>query len=331
MKKLILFVFVVYTATVIHAQGVADSKKYSHFIKEAELLTHSLVIASSGLKLRETPSAEGKVLVMMPLGAKVKLEESLSDVDENRYFQIAENYSSCWLSVTYNGKKGYCCAAYLGKRILKMTNNYYFTTPYEGCGQGTVHLDPAYYTYGVFSEGEKKELKSIKVEYFNNGESINLRCLSDEEQPDYIIFAKYQMKIGIIKGKNHNSEQNESLIAAMDYEGKIEIQQKIVLDNKKYEISSKIIKNVTKESETEFVQQLSLIEKSTGTKYNLGTFAHQAIRVEWSGDLDGDGKMDLILEASGEMYSSRIFLLSRNAPNGKILIEEGSIDSYDCC
>lgn len=326
----------------IFTSAQEQTNQYAFFVKESEMETHSIVIAPSGLKLRATPDKDGKVLQMMPLGAKVKLEESLDNIAEDRFFSIDEELSSHWILVSYGNIKGYCCAAYLGKRILKMTKNYYFSSPYGiGCFGSEALINPTYYTYGVFENEERQELRAINMEYFNRQGEISIRVLSlkkdDNFNLSYIIYAKQQMKIGVLKGKQFipkdGESENMNQLFAVNYpETDKNFYNNIEIEKGKYTISSKSVTKKDKDTGDEVqLQRVSITEKATGKKYILGEYYSEYITLEWAGDIDGDGKIDVILNFGSDHASSTIFFFSRNAPNGKLLIEEGKIEYYDCC
>lgn len=337
-----VFFFVVMMSLCMLAMAQEMTNEYAFFVNENEMETHSIVIAPSGLKLRATPEKDGKVLQTIPFGVKVRLEENFDNVPEDRSFTIDENYSSYWMLVSYGNKKGYCCAAYLGKRILKMTKNYYFSSPYGiGCFESDVLINPTYYTYGVFESEEKQEIREIKIEYFNNRGEMSIRLLTVQKEEErnfsYIIYSKQQMKTGVLKGKRFIPKDGENIsmnqLFAVNYsETNKNIYNNIEIEKGKYTISSKSVTKKDKDTGDEIqLQRISITEKATGKKYILGEYYSEHITLEWAGDIDGDGKIDIILNFGSDHASSTIFFFSRNAPNGKLLIEEGEIEYYDCC
>lgn len=230
----------------------------------------------------------------------------------------------------------------MGKRVLKMTKNYYFSSPYGiGCFESDVLINPTYYTYGVFESEEKQEIREIKIEYFNNRGEMSIRLLTVQKEEErnfsYIIYSKQQMKTGVLKGKRFIPKDGENIsmnqLFAVNYsETNKNIYNNIEIEKGKYTISSKSVTKKDKDTGDEIqLQRISITEKATGKKYILGEYYSEHITLEWAGDIDGDGKIDIILNFGSDHASSTIFFFSRNAPNGKLLIEEGEIEYYDCC
>ena len=341
MKQVIAFIYsIFFFIQFLIAQG-EDYKRFSYYVTYEESSTHSLVIAPSGLKLRQTPDKNGKVIVVLPLGTKVKIEEKLNEIPENRQIIIDENTKSYWLLVSNGKQKGYCCAGYLGQKILKMTKDYYFSDSYSiGCGDSEVLVNPVYYTYGFYEENRKQEIVEIKMEFINTFGEMGIRILSelkDKSNLKYIIYTKYQMKTGVLKGKNYTPENEENpssnQLFSLNYEDESKnIYNNIELEKGKFTIGvKKILNKNTKTNENQTLYRVTITEKATGKTYQLGEYEKENITLDWAGDFDGDGKLDLILTVGGNHSSSTIFFLSRNAPNGKFLIEANRIDYYDCC
>ena len=92
MKKLLLLTLIVVSF------GVAAQQSVSYF-----------VAAKTGISIRETPDAAGKVLDKIPYGTKITLQ----DYEEEKKSIITEGIQGYWQKVKYNNKAGYIIDSYL--------------------------------------------------------------------------------------------------------------------------------------------------------------------------------------------------------------------------
>ncbi|MCI4670957.1 MAG: SH3 domain-containing protein [Bacteroidia bacterium] len=157
-----------------------------HDVERSDVL---YVHAQSGLKLRETPGSDGKLITSMPYGAKVKFinwtNSSLKVKDFGGY-----EFSEGWVEIEYKGKRGYAFKGYLSalKPILSDQKNYWIRQ----------YIEENYtlvYTTNFNFDGKKENGKSChRWEYYKEGLLRESNTCSSESWTFRYHFPNMQMR-----------------------------------------------------------------------------------------------------------------------------------------
>lgn len=76
--------------------------------------------------------------------------------------------------------------------------------------------------------------------------------------------------------------------------------------------------------------QIWIMQGETARPLPLVVTNYNQVRLIWAGDLDGDNKLDLLFEDSGDNWSSRRLFLSSAAQPGELLAEVGQFYTTGC-
>ena len=153
--------------------------------------TTCFVISNNGLKLRETPDRNGRVLAVAPFGAKVKalvkrtshyeqspLHDPLARRDTigdlNRCGWGGAFHVGYWWKVRFGGQTGYMFSGFLADSALlrldfkdEISPDFRLrNTEGNGCSTNNPEFDPTWNWYGLFRLGAAKySLKKVGVRY----------------------------------------------------------------------------------------------------------------------------------------------------------------------
>jgi uncharacterized protein YgiM (DUF1202 family) len=333
MKKTRLLAFFVINAVQMIAQNESLAPK------NAQLY----VIAASGLRLREKADAKSSVLATIPFGDSLKTDKvaSLSELEKSKSPRIItiENIKGFWQKVTYKGKKGYVFSGFVSERFKPQIekSDYLFLEEGGNCTNNVIANTSDYNWFAMVKVGEKTELKAIqKITYA--AEEEYLFTFSDYK-------GKAEYLIGIRKTEKMRFKTSafESVWADEKPENE---DSDFVLNKKKpifeFKNSDFMLKFRTLPREVDANIILDFCIKNNAKTQTLCENAASKndadipnlflfdTKVLWYGDIDNDGKLDMILLLNGEEYKKIGFYLSSKAEKGQFLKSVAAI-FYACC
>ena len=347
---LILLAFVFSIATSFCQKDTYD--EYTTYAKEDN---QYVVIAMSGLKLREKPSFDAPSMITMPLGSKVKvifgrLYESMENETTERFVsdeKAPDNIGGYWVQVEFKSKKGWCFAPYLGKGILKMNKPLYFFMEGAGCAEMT-YISSNYHYYGVFDN----EFKAIKPIFYSHEEGTEIRA-SGSRRPQYIIVSKEPMTEGVIESvfnqqkkwlsnnpKDYDYVMSKPLRAFDTKKEPNAYFPNTLVYNVKLQFSTdwwlKTSQKKGKMEEGESEARMEATIKITDGKITQKLLTQKqpgTLALYWEGDIDRDGRPDFIISefAEGEGSNGYHLYLSRLAKPNELVGLAGVWDVSDCC
>jgi tetratricopeptide (TPR) repeat protein len=315
------------------------------------LVNQSLyVLATSGLRFREKADAKSTVLATVPFGdslisdGAVDFVAQLESDQSKRLFKV-EGISGCWQKAVYKGKKGFVFSGFVSDhhKAENLKDNYVLLE--EGWGSSTVvYNQDDYKWYGWYSKktktGMKNELKPIaKLFFASEGQGdfdYTLATKTDRtvigDTALYIIGVRktvaQQFPLGAIKGV----EVNETWISKEKTTYKFK--------NENWQLSI-LLKDKPVSDDDGYLDKASLVfesndkkQKQTIASYdskNPNSMWFASAQIVWYGDLDGDGKMDLIISKDEDGGSSLELYLSSAAGAGKYLKRVGVLYRGGCC
>jgi hypothetical protein len=290
----------------------------------------AVVIAFSGLKIRKTPSFDGKILGIAPFGSKVEPFEPNFNPRTLVYTQ--DNISGHWERIRYAKLEGYVFSAFLGDEIMKIKDKYTLILEDEAACWNDCYasLSSTYNYYAVLmnKDSSNSELKKFTPSFYNQG-AISMSC-PDKRTSRFILITKDEIvegpiaasqKRAMVCGKMQKNSYNESpyktqKVKIPETSWVLECQE---IFNKKWNSTQSIL--FLKDTKTGIKQQLSAQSEN----------CKEAVLI-WCGDLDRDGIMDFMLSMGDGEESSGIYLfLSQDAPQGKLVKPAGHYHHYDCC
>lgn len=262
-----------------------------------------VVIAFGGLKLRESPSFEAKVLALIPFGETVDRTEKGYDLRprSSKRLMTPDSVYGYWQEITWKEQKGFAFSAYIGNAIYRMTEAGYLLFEREGECWNDCYANPAYHYYGVFTNRDSSswDIQKINPSFIHNeygfiGTFIN----SNTKRTAFMIATKKPLAEGklLTTGKrtvifDQRTDQTNSA-------------RKTAIPKSGFSIAVTPVKDRG--------VNIVLIEKSTGRKQMLasGLFC-TLIEIAWCGDLDQDGIMDFMLNyTTGHELGCQLFLSS---------------------
>lgn len=314
------------------------------------------VISNNGLKLRETPDRNGRVLAVAPFGAKVAVltkekgdygqveydpparRDTIGQIFPTRFNNRKAGHAGYWWKVRYSGKSGYMFSGFLADSALlhnsrqKELNNHFRLRTTEGNASATNNpeFDPGWHWYGLFQQPDSQfAVKKVNPRYavrdYTDEQGIYdfhsraIVILADQsEQPLFIVGARDTLKeqSGIGGFWSMNDPQAQYL-PNIPNTGEFD-----PVFMKKHGI--------------EVVREKILVEDRWPMErwewYILGEggrrqraaplkvyddYEAPLSYLVWAGDLDGDGKTDYIFSAMGEM-GYYVLYLSTQLGNGAI-------------
>lgn len=318
------------------------------------------VIASPYLNVREYPSNVANIIGRISYYTKLDTIESMyyQDVrdllDDNGFYVDVNDYTS-WSKVIINGNKGYINNSYIRLFAKQAKTSVSFQWMHEGEGQGTINYDPALNWYGVYAtEKGRRILKKVNI-------SIQYPLITDPDySPDYVIKTDSDSSSLFLIGSRtpvHQGLLTDTIFSAnyyIDstvvyiYPGEIktvklsngnsiifkaEIAKKIMIDSiHGWSIGDSINEYVLKVTDTlnSNVRQVintDIPGASSAIFYNKpeNNYFHGFYTfIYWIGDLDGDNKLDFIVnsgantESCSQWHTSTLFL-SSIADEGKMV------------
>ncbi len=297
--------------------------------------TCAVVIAYSGLKIRDKPSFESKTLCIVPFATRVlRLENK-----ENRPYippiTTPDGISGNWELIRHGKIEGYAFNAFLGGDILKIKDKY--TLLFEdmaSCWSDCfVSLTTPYNYYAVLTNKDStvSELKKITPGFYTNNDGWNTSIYCAEKRASsFILITKDEISEGPLQVYKIQQEICNMVYDYKETKNKF-INQKVAIPESNWVLEAK--ETVIKGKDLTQVK-LFLRDKNTGQKQQLSApdFDCRDAKVLWCGDFDRDGIMDFMIGMGDgdESYNIHLFL-SRDAPTGKLVKPAGVYSFQDCC
>lgn len=305
------------------------------------------VISNSGLKLRTAPDQNSRVLAVAPFGATVQVlsdkksrdgqvifdpparRDAIGELFPLRYNSPAAQHIGYWWPVRYAGKSGYMFSGFLADSAMlhttisgELNNHFRLRTTGGNVGASNApEFDANWYWYGVFPQADGRfELKKTTPRYavedltdsLGNYEIYPNRVVIQVDPP-----TKPAFLIGTRKPWKERS----------GFEGFwVELAQLEQYDQatgsvnpaflKKYQIEV-LKENVVRNGQSADEVLSWFITNQNGQKQRVlpltlhGDFQLYPSALAWAGDLDGDGKLDYIFNADGEIGYALLYLSSQ--------------------
>ncbi|MBK8349145.1 MAG: SH3 domain-containing protein [Saprospiraceae bacterium] len=278
-------------------------------------------VIASALRLRENPNKTAKTLTVIPFGSRVEYLTNQSYNKDTLNVELGEYNKDVignWVYVKYNDIKGYVLNSYLGfyeDPDLKYKDlNKEFLLLFPGCGCQLNIFNPLEWNYYGFykSDNNSFDVKKITIANISDFEDIICSVIISASHPKNLLF--------VVGSKNPFLSNTHNLFGKQ-----VEIQfnddKKVALQNLNA-IGIELVNSVED-------YKLFLNLGSSKQKLNLENFNYPD-RVNFFGDIDFDGKDDLIITYGSKVSESVLYLSSKG--NGKQLVKMVAIFfSTYCC
>ncbi|MBN8680446.1 MAG: SH3 domain-containing protein [Chitinophagales bacterium] len=303
-------------------------------LSHAQPFMDEYMVISSALNLRENPDIKSKSLIQIPNGAIVQTVDNQNEWHDD---QIDELYGH-WIKVRYKQFTGYAFSAYLGAKYMLYFENAH------------IHYMPKVkYWYGVYYDTQQKQevIRKIKtrlseVPYEESGEKKQFLS-TDQKNKSLFLIATNELisekNMGVFKFRNKSEDSGVSLLPGKDLWLYFKVNGSNV-DSETYHLFATgaysmseyglrlydfelyVADNNPPDSRFTVIQNLN---KDIGGNYFEGAYLF------YCGDIDGDGKPDIILNTCSNSHCTYILLLSSSAKPGELLRAVSTYTFYDDC
>lgn len=312
-----------------------------------------VVISTNGLKLRETPDRNGRVLAVAPFGAKVQVltrqtgehdyviydpparRDTIGKLFPVRYNSGAGLHIGYWWKVRYGGKSGYMFNGFLADSSMlqnsdrKELNNNFRLRNTDGNAGATNNPEfgPNWHWYGLFLQQDSLfALKKVEPQYavvyftdsvggYNFYDKAIVIQTAPPEKPLFIVGTRtaWKERSGFEGCWQENNPLEQFILAT----GEID-----PVFMKKHHIEVIREKKVRQGYRPEEWLAWYITDKN-GRKQRVAPlktyqdYEEPPSTLLWEGDLDGDGKPDFIFTANGEL-GYFVLYLSSQAGKGEV-------------
>lgn len=305
------------------------SAQYEGGIPETVDVQQNLVVATTGLSIREAPRLSAKRLGVVPFGKKVTIRSTksygttvLREHDAVKWLNAIEGQ---WVKVQYGTLTGYVLNAYL-------IDPTYIPDPIASLNQSVVLLRPGsncisnlwyqtdWHWYGIYKTATGYETRSVKPTFTHNwslNATLNIHTKNDQGLR-YIIGSRRPLPMPQHPVNQVAADEGSLWPADPDQQnGPVQ-----VCDVSAAPCAAPCTTPV-----------LSLTDPAGQSiqRLNPSTFPfNRPNRLEWCGDLDGDGKTDYIV-FYGEEESHLVLYLSSYAEEGQAVKAVAVYFGGYCC
>ncbi len=294
-------------------------------------VNQNTVVAVSGLKMRSRPSLKGKVISKIPFGETI----DIIDTKHHGHDTLASNYkvyfsndefyepilSGFWVKTRYEGEEGYVFNAFLYYDYDKSAPTFNKKTAllFEGSScYDNLHYRPDWHWYGIFEKEGIQYLEKVKLDLLVEESEFEglLTITTDKEQASLFIIGSPRPL------KERRLFFSEYLgTGTTIYRGG--------------EMTEQVLKDAALEIRDQEGEDYPLIVAigSQGEQQILNPeepYLNYSTKIQWFGDLDGDGKMDYLIEF-GDKTSRNVLFLSTKAGAGQLVAPVGAYFSGYCC
>ena len=289
-----------------------------------------LVLARSGLKLREKPSFEAKTLALMPFLQKVKLLElpRFNEAGDLPATYTGDSIPGVWLKVRYGEKTGYAFSAWLGSTLVKMTEPYYLLSAQGSWCSDDSYISGQYRYYGIFRDRDGSCLRrEIKPEFWvlwtgMVGPGAYCKLKVRGEQPLFVLASRKVLPEGPVtstgrQGYLPGNNMGELSVLANVPESPWEYAIRYVYGENDALLPQAIAKN-----------------RQSGLNYRIGDaddWYETPQYLFWEADADGDGALDFILTVQREITSTLQLFLGGAAIPGNTIRAASEYTFSGCC
>jgi Bacterial SH3 domain len=313
---------------------------FAAFCQSPKTLT---VISTTGLKLREQPNTQSKVIKTLPWGTNVQIMEVTNDMPDTlgifkhweeeifRQGKLEKRSNDIllignWVKAKHQKEIGYLFNAFLADTTNNSPKGNGFTLIMEGwyCNSN-FHYDPSLYWYGVFESKAGCSLKSVNIRMLNTQEAYaNLYYTTDDTlQYLFIVGSKQPLPTGKLNGYKEKApcafdDVYSHCKATVLEEAGLHF---IPAEQHGKEWKQAILYATNKKGRKQ------LLEIPDNIRYKGDTYPKL---LGWHGDLDGDGKTDYLIHF-GEKMTITILFLSSKAEKGQLVKAVAFWVSGYCC
>ena len=287
------------------------------------------VIAKTGLNMRSQPNTKSKVITKLPFGVTVDfLDEKSYGLDTLQTIEGVQRQTLIvghWVRVSYKGMEGFINTAYLywnesGRR--RDEDPYYYGSDYvlmeyrSTCRDNLYDLR-RYKWYGYYSND--CTLRKIDITYGRNVlEMSDLSVLVDDDEGlDWIVGTRHELSTGpvdyLIKDFYFANQLafDRSTELYLDYEEPyFEVTYTQVNRSHNFDLR---------------------IKEGGRTQIIMDAINDGDLRgIKWMGDLDGDSKMDYIIQYGEKDYRSYLYLSTKGVGDQLLRPVARFLDGF-CC
>ena len=325
-------------------------------LARAEFMDSLIVIASSGLRLREKADANSKVLAAVPFLTKVKLKDKYETLYEmettyKRKIIAVDGIRGYWVKVQYEQQTGFMFSGFLSAGVLphRLTDDYVLLNEGWSCDNGVYSNPDDYSFFGLYAKNSfTMELKKVTKlhygsEFSEMGETQAFFTNRSVENKDTSVFvlaikkSKLRWNEGVLLGSGSSSldTMNEikgyagtNALPLGDTDWAIRTEGDPISKKDSRLRTAKLIfyKKDNKKSQVLF----NFVRKEEDFKEDDdGTPLAPPYQLLFQGDIDRDGKLDLIIGTGGFVAHQYLFL-SSEAKNGNLLKQVADREIFYC-
>jgi len=326
----------------------------------------NIVISNNGLKLRESPCQSGRVLAVAPFGAKVQvMTHDTGKYGSRKYEPLAKRdtigtvavtshsnkpmpHVGYWWQVQYQGKSGYMFSGFLADSALlfhrympEINDNFRLRMPGGNAGgTNNPEFDSDWLWYGVFQQAPGEfSLKQVKLRYavadYADGNGVY-----DFLDREIVLFTDGPMQPAVLIGSKKPMKERSSMQGFWE-DGKVLDRQFTGLDatpNTAFFNKYQLEVNKVQADNQETLEWSMLSPNGTKqavpplkiSEYSDRDFKLPPSYLLLACDLDGDGKLDYVFGAYGEMGYNALYLSSQVGKGGVAKPVAVLYDWYTC-